>query len=149
MALDFNKFAEEGNHFINDLDKELGLKNRDRTARTLKAVMHTLRDMLSMTENVQLLAQLPMFLKAVYVENWKIKGKATKPKNLAEFIARVRMYDGKTAKQDFLDDEMAEGIICVVFLVFRRYVSDGEMEDIVGQLPKDIKTLVSNDILND
>ena len=86
MALNFNKFAADGNEFIKLLARELGYpKDLKRASRVLRSVLHAFRNQLTIEESVQLIAQFPMFLKAVYVQNWTLHKKGRKPKNLKDF----------------------------------------------------------------
>ncbi len=120
--------------------------NPERAGRILSSVLHGLRSMISVEESLQLIAQFPMFLKAVYVNGWSIKAKKDKIKNVEGFIDLIRSLDGKTSVYDFESDKIAEDYIYSTFLVLRRYVSSGEMEDIRDGLPKRLKGLIFNHI---
>lgn len=145
MALNFNQYATEGNTFLKEYAKEIGLSdNPDRAGRILSAILHGLRSIISVEESLQFISQLPMFLKAVYVNGWSIKAKKDKVKNVESFITLMRSFDSKTSLYDFESDEIAEDYIYTTFLVLRRYVSSGEMEDIRDGLPKRLKKLIFN-----
>ena len=74
MALNFDQFAAEGNSFMKEYAKELGLvENVDKAGRILTTILHGLREMVSTEESLQFIAQLPMCLKAVYVNGWALK----------------------------------------------------------------------------
>ena len=68
MALDFEKYAAKGNEFLNRLAENLGDEDRAHAARILRSTFRGLRNHLTVEESFQLLAQLPMALKSVYVE---------------------------------------------------------------------------------
>ena len=145
MALDFDKFATKGNKFLKDLAKQLGHpEDIPKAGRKLRAVLHATRDQLSMEESLQLLAQLPMFLKAVYVENWKSTRKKKGIKHVEDYLKEIQRYDFRTAKNDFTNEDEVENAAVVVFLCLRRYISLGEMEDIKAVLPKELKFLARN-----
>ncbi|MFD0863803.1 DUF2267 domain-containing protein [Sungkyunkwania multivorans] len=147
MALNFNKYAAEGNSFLKEYAKGLNLGEDTATAgRILSAVLHGLRDVISTEESLQLIAQFPMFLKAVYVQGWSSK-KKRKVKNMTDFIDRVRDYDGVTSVHDFKSDELAERYIDATFILLRRYISLGELEDIRTELPKDLKSMVYHNFM--
>ena len=88
MALNFNKYATEGNTFLKEYTKEMNLgKDTEKAGRILAAILHSLRDIITIEESLQFIAQLPMFLKAVYVNGWTLRGKKKlKIKQMAEFI---------------------------------------------------------------
>lgn len=147
MSLNFNQYAAEGNTFLKQYAKELNLsEDPKRAGRVLSSILHGLRSIISVEESLQLIAQLPMFLKAVYVNGWSIKAKKQRVKDVEGFIDLIRLIDGKTSLHDFESDEIAEEYIYSTFLVLRTYVSSGEMEDIRGELPKRLKGLIFDHI---
>jgi len=149
MALNFNQYATEGNTFIKEYAKQLNLgTDTDKAGRIFTAIMHALRDIIPPEESLQLMAQLPMFIKGVYVHGWKLKKKKPKIKHMAEFIDLVRKHDGPAAVNDFeYSDEVAERYINTTFIYLRKYISLGEMEDIRDGLPKDLKSMVYSNMM--
>ena len=144
MALNFNQYSTEGNTFIKDYAKQLSLeKHPDKAGRILTAILHSLREIIPVEESLQFIAQMPMFLKAVYVNGWTIKKQKPRVKNMEQFIELVRKFDGPASINDFgYEDELAEKYIDVTFIYFRKYVSLGEMEDIRAVLPKGLKSMI-------
>ena len=142
MALNFNQFATEANTFMKLYAKKLNLgTNLDKAARILSSVLHGLREVISVEESLQLISQFPMFLKAVYVNGWTLRRKR-KVKNMVDFIELIREFDGVTSMEDFESDEVAENYIDSTFIVLRKYISLGELEDIRTSLPKDLKSMI-------
>lgn len=142
MALNFNQYAAEGNTFMKAYAKELSLfEDHDQAGRILSTILHGIRSLISTEESLQLIAQLPMFLKAVYVNGWTIRTKKEKVKNMEDFINYLRSISGNTSLIDFYSDEIAEADVYSTFKMLRNYVSSGQMEDIIGQLPKQLKRL--------
>ena len=147
MSLNFNQYAAEGNTFLKQYAKELCLsEDPERAGRVLSSILHGLRSIISVEESLQIIAQLPMFLKATYVNGWSIKANKERVKDVEGFIDLIRSLDGNTSLHDFESDEIAEDYIISTFLVLRRYVSNGEMKDIRGELPKGLKNLIFNHI---
>lgn len=147
MALNFNQFAAEGNEFLKDYCKELMLDGDiDKAGRILSSILHGLREVISTEESLQLIAQFPMFLKAVYVNGWSTH-KKVKVKSMHDFIDLVRDFDGVTSMNDFSSTELAEQYINTTFLALRRYISSGELNDIRSGLPKDLKAMVYHRIV--
>ncbi len=145
MAPDFNKFAADGNRFLKELARELGYpEDTAKAGRVLRSTLHALRRVLTLEESIQLLAQLPMFLKAVYVESWTSKKKPKKIKHLADFYNEIRKIDKQTAQYDFHKEEDMDKALKVVFMALHKYVSRGELEDIRAVLPKDLKPMINN-----
>ena len=147
MALNFNHFAAEANKFMKSYTQELNLgDDREKAGRILSAVLHGLREVISVEESLQLIAQFPMFLKAVYVNGWT-SHKREKVKNMTEFIDLVRKFAGVTSVHDFESDDVAMSYIDSTFILLRQYVSLGELEDIRSELPRELKSMVYHDIM--
>lgn len=149
MALNFNQYATEGYTFLKDYTKEMNLGNdQDKAGRIFTAIMHALRDIIPTEESLQFIAQLPMFLKAVYVNGWTIKKKKPRVKHMAHFLDLVREHDGPAAINDFeYSDEVAERYVETTFIYLRKYVSMGEMKDIRDSLPKDLKSMIFSNLI--
>lgn len=147
MALNFNQFAAEADTFLKEYAKEMGMgKDTEKAGRVLSSILHALRDVISIEESLQLISQFPMFLKAVYVNGWTSK-KKSRIKTMPDFINLVRKYNGLTAMNDLGNDELAENYIDTTFIMLRKYISLGEMEDIRTHLPKQLKSMVYHNIM--
>jgi uncharacterized protein (DUF2267 family) len=149
MALNFNEYAKDGNTFLKEYAKEMNLgEDTQKAGRIFSSIMHALRDLISPQESLQFIAQLPMFLKAVYVNGWQMKKAKPKVKKMAEFIDLVRKHDGVAAVNDFeYNDEVAERYIDTTFIYLRKYISLGEMEDIRDGLPKELKSMIYSNLM--
>jgi len=149
MALNFNQYAQEGNTFLNEYAKQLGMgKDTEKAGRIFVSIMHALRELISVEESLQLIAQLPMFLKGAYVNGWNPGEKKPDIKHMDEFIELVKRFDGRSAIHDYGEEnDLAETYIDVTFLFLRRYVSLGEMEDIRNELPKDLKSMIYSNLM--
>jgi uncharacterized protein (DUF2267 family) len=146
MALNFNQFASEANLFLKAYTKKLNLEDTEQAGRILSSILHGLRDVISIEESLNLIAQFPMFLKAVYVNGWTTR-KKRKIKNMSDFIDLIRKYDGVTSVHDFESDDIAESYIFTTFVQLRKYISLGELEDIRTELPKDLKSMVYHNVM--
>lgn len=147
MALNFTQFAAEGNAFLKKYAKEMNLANNtDKAGRILSSILHALRDVITPEESLQLISQFPMFLKAVYVNGWTIQ-KRQKIKTMSEFIDLIRKHDGITSAHDFESNEVAENYIDTTFIILRKYISLGELEDLRTVLPKNLKSMIYQNIM--
>ena len=145
MALNFNQYATEGHTFLKDYAKEMDMvHDTNKAGRIFTAIIYALRDVISPKESLQLIAQLPMFLKGVYVNGWNMKKKKPKIKRMSGFLDLVYAYDWPAEVNDFeYSDKLAERYIDTTFSYLQKYVSPGEMEDIRDGLPKDLKRLIN------
>ena len=91
MSLHFEQYAAKGNEFLSVLANELELP-RDRSARILRSVLHVLRRHLSVEESLQVVSQLPMMLKAVYVDGWN-PSVPRRIKHIDEFLDEIKKED--------------------------------------------------------
>jgi len=140
MTLNFEKYAAKGNEFVNKVAMRLGdPANRDQAGRVLRCVLRTLRSHLTPEESLQLLSQLPMAIKSVYVEGWKIHHEFVRIKTIDDFSEEVMKEDGLAAWRDFSSVEEARDAIQAVMKTLADYVSAGELHDVVDLMPKEIK----------
>jgi uncharacterized protein (DUF2267 family) len=148
MALHFDKYAHEGNEFIHHLAKELGHQdNIGQTGIILRAVLHAFRDRITVSESLSFAAQLPMFLKAIYMDNWKYKEKPERIRTMDEFAKYVEEEQAKYGESKFNWEKSTTEIIEIVLSTLRkRYLSKGELEDVYAQLPEDIEQVLRHEV---
>ena len=138
MSLDFEKYAAKGNDFVHLVAEDLKVP-RDMAGRIIQAVLHALRNRLSHEESFQLIAQLPMALKGVYVDGWNFARVFTRISHVEDFLNEVRKEDGDRAGYDFGNNTKARLSVEAVFKALSYFVSEGEMNDIIDILPEKMK----------
>jgi uncharacterized protein (DUF2267 family) len=75
----------KGNEFLAKLAKNIGEENNlNFPFRILRSTLRVLRRYLTIEESMQLLAQLPIALKSIYVDGWKLHSKHDRIKTLEE-----------------------------------------------------------------
>ncbi|WP_372745549.1 DUF2267 domain-containing protein [Lutibacter sp.] len=146
MSLNFNQYAADANSFMKEYAEKLNIEDKEKAGRILSAILHGLREVISTEESLQLIAQLPMFLKAVYVNGWS-SHKKQRVKCMIEFIDLINRFDGVTAINDFESDKKTIQYIKITFLVLRKYISHGELKDIRTELPIELKSLIFEEFL--
>jgi uncharacterized protein (DUF2267 family) len=141
--MNFEKYASTGNEFLNEVAEELSIPgDKDTAGRILRAVLWTLRARLSQAESFDLIAQLPMMLKAVYVDGWRPGAVPDKHiRNVDDFVEAMMEHADQSALRDFPNPARARTCASAVFRVLKRHVSPGESKDIAGQLPKALQML--------
>jgi uncharacterized protein (DUF2267 family) len=138
MQINVNKYTAEANRFLHEVAAELGDPiSVDAAARVSVAVFHSLRERLSVDESFQLLAQLPMIMKGVYVDGWD-PSQQTDPLSLKNFISQLREHDRIAASRDFGTEEQAIRNIQAVLRVMAHYVSEEQMKIIKQKLPRPV-----------
>ena len=140
--MNFNKYVQDAEAFINEVALELGHPNdKAKAASVLRSVLHAFRDRITPVESWQLIAQLPMLIKAIYVDGWKIgNGNYRESRNFGDFIEAFREAD---LQQAYISDYEAKEAIQAVFRILKKHVSQGEIFDIIAVLPTEMKSLLA------
>jgi uncharacterized protein (DUF2267 family) len=133
----FDRTLHKTHTWLKEIMETLGIKDRHRAYMALRAVLHALRDRLTVEEAAQLGAQLPMLIRGLYYEGWDPTGKPLKERHKEEFLAHVAR-ELRTPSGPALDPEAA---VRAVFGVLAHRVTEGELADIVGLLPKELRAL--------
>lgn len=135
MAVEFNHYAEKGNEILAQLDKELGGQGREHAGRVLRCVLHAIRNRISPEESLQLIAQLPMALKGLYVDGWKMSTIHKDVKTLDDLSDEIIAECGRTAWRDFSSKADAMLALRSVMKILSRFISAGEWKDIAAVMP--------------
>jgi uncharacterized protein (DUF2267 family) len=90
---------------------------------------------------MHLVSNLPMILKGIYVDGWKITKDAFHADTLDEFLEEVREHARVYPGRDFGDNQMTREKVQAVTRVLRKYVDEGEMHHIRQQLPEGVAVL--------
>jgi uncharacterized protein (DUF2267 family) len=131
----FDSTFQTTNIWLNDIRKRLGGPDHRRAYHALRAVLHALRDRLTVEEAAALGAQLPMLVRGFYYEGWHPHGKPIKERKKEEFLAHIA--------RDFEYDPAInpEQITRAVFGVIAAHVTAGEIISIERCLPAEIRSL--------
>jgi len=131
----FDSTIQTTNVWLNDFMERMGWQDRNRAYHAFRAVIHALRDRLSIQQVAALGAQLPMLMRGFYYEGWHPGGKPVKERKKGEFLAHVE----KELQNDF--DTDPELVVRGVFQVLAQHVSPGEVDTIRHLLPEEIRSL--------
>ena len=134
----FDKALHKAHVWLNDIAAEMGEgTTRQQAYPAMRAMLHALRDRLTVDEAAQLAAQLPVLVRGIYFEGWDPTKTPLKVRHRDEFIRLVRDYLGKT---DNVDPALAAK---AVFATLRKHVTQGEIEDVLSELPGEIRELLA------
>jgi len=130
----FDKTLQNTYLWLKDIMEDLG-PDRHVAYRVLGAVLHALRDRLTVDEAAHLGAQLPLLVRGIYFDQWHPAGKPNKIRDRDEFLQRIgeelrdiRPVDPEDAARS-------------VFKTVSRHISAGEVEDVYSSLPQTIRQL--------
>ncbi|MEF2550090.1 DUF2267 domain-containing protein [Aurantimonas sp. A2-1-M11] len=132
----FTRSAEQAQHWVNELRDDLGWTGEKDAYRLLRAVLHALRDWLSLEEVADLSAQLPMMIRGVFFENWQpsLIWQVT-DRSKDDFTLRVQKEFGSEAMDD------PDKAVAAVFRLIDKHISPGEARQVRGQLRKSLQGL--------
>jgi uncharacterized protein (DUF2267 family) len=147
-ALNFEKYAEEGNRFINDVADELGA-SRNTAARITKAVLHAVRDRLSADDAVEFAQGLPMALKGVFIDQWDISDNPVVIRRAHDFLDYIYYKDEFTAAFDFPSEDSVEEGLRGVFNVLECYMDEGQIEQVKMIMGDHITRLIEGEMYYD
>lgn len=131
----FDTTLQKTNEWLGELMEELHWDDRRRAYRGLKAVLHALRDRLSVEEASHLAAQLPLLVRGFYYEGWHPADKPLKERSREQFLAHVTQELNR-------DPGVDPGRLCrAVFELLERHLTGGEINDVKQSLPSGIREL--------
>jgi uncharacterized protein (DUF2267 family) len=133
----FDTTVQATNIWLKDIMERLGWEDHYRAYHALRAVLHALRDRLTVDQAAALAAQLPMLIRGFYFEGWHPHGKPVKDRHKAEFLSHIL-----AAFRDDVDID-PERVTRAVFQVLSKHVTEGEIESLKRGLPAELRTLWS------
>lgn len=132
----FDETIQQTNETLKEIERAFAWQDRrNQSYGALRAVLHTLRDRLTIEEASELAENLPMLIRGIFYEGWQ-PSKVPKKLDKEEFLQEVR------TKFRFSLEGDIQMVIEVVLLALKKYIGQGEAEDIVGILPKDLAKMV-------
>jgi uncharacterized protein (DUF2267 family) len=131
-----DRSVQKTHEWLNELAAELGTD--ERTAwRILRAYLQVLRDRLTIDEGAQLAAQLPQLLRGVFYEGFDPGRQPEKIRDREVFLARL----GERAQ---IEDATAVATAAATATgVLRRHIAAGEIDDVLSQLPAEIREVLA------
>jgi uncharacterized protein (DUF2267 family) len=130
----FDETLHKTNTWLKEIANAIAL-DRHGAYQVLRAVLHCLRDRLTINEAAQLGDQLPMLVRGIYYEAWRPAGKPEKIRSRDEFLGAIAQ---RIAMKESIDPEAAAR---AVFRTLEKHVSPGEVRDVMQVLPEDIRAL--------
>lgn len=132
----FDTAVQKGNIWLKDIEKAGSLRSRFQAYAALRSVLHALRDCLPTAEAVKFSAQMPLMVKGVFFDGWKVS-----PKPLR--LSREEFYDyvrGGLKDQTGVDPAVA---LKAVLSALHRHISPSVLETLQPVLPREVHAAVS------
>ena len=131
----FNKTLQKTSVWLNEIMNETDIEDSHQAYTALRAVLHALRDRLTVDEAIDLGAQLPMLIRGFYYEGWTRSGKPLKYRHRDDFLDEV------AKNLPGINDDDLEIIIQAVFKVLTHQITGGEIDQVKHQLPSEVREL--------
>jgi uncharacterized protein (DUF2267 family) len=133
----FDETLQKTNLWLKQIEAELG-PDRSRSYHALRAVLHCLRDRLSVDQAAHLAAQLPMLVRGIYYEAYRPAGKPEKVRSRDEFLEHVSRHLTNIRPIG------ADDAVRAVFGTLGHHCDPGEIRNVIEALPIEIRTLWPN-----
>jgi uncharacterized protein (DUF2267 family) len=130
----FDSTLQKTNTWLRETMDELSTEDRHLAYEGLRAVLHALRDRLTVNEAADLGAQLPMLIRGLYYEGWRPS--ARHKADVGEFLTSIRTHMGRG-----LGGPPPRDVARAIFRVLELHVTPGELEDVKGCLPTEVRDL--------
>jgi uncharacterized protein (DUF2267 family) len=128
--------VEKTHIWLKEVAEELGDADRQYAYRALRAVLHSLRDRLTVEVAAKLAAQLPTLIRGIYYEDWV-------PSRTPLAIHDVGAFLDHVASEGRMAGETEASIaVTAVARVLRAHVSPGEIDDVLAVLPDRFRALI-------
>ena len=134
----FDTTVDKTNRILRQIEDAYGWpkERRNQSYAALRAVLHALRDRLTVDETAHFAAQLPMLVRGLYYDGWD-PSRVPKKMHRDDFLDQIRGEMPPYEVEGGLD-----GLVRTVAQAIRLYVSDGEWEDVKAGMPKDLATML-------
>jgi uncharacterized protein (DUF2267 family) len=133
----FDTTVQKTNRLLKEIEERYGWPEdrRVQSYHALNAVLHALRDRLTVEEAAQFAAQLPMLVRGMYYDGWD-PSRVPEKTGRDEFLNRVRQ------EFTYAVDGGTEQLVQTVVQALRHHVSEGEWRDIKSSMPRDLAAVL-------
>lgn len=121
--------------WLSHISQQMGWEDPEKSYRTLRAVLHALRDWLPPEEAVELGGRLPTLVRGIYFEDWHPADKPLGYRSKDEFLERVR----RAAPE--LEAREAERAVRAVFDELSTELGEGEVNHAREAMPAEVRAL--------
>jgi uncharacterized protein (DUF2267 family) len=132
----FDKTLQESNLWLKELMAALHTNDRDLAFHVLRATLHAIRDRIGPENAVHLGAQLPMLLRGLYYEGFRLGQSSSTERHLSAFLEHVR-----SELRPSLALDIANAVKCV-FWVMSDKIDPREVAKISRILPAELRELL-------
>ena len=129
-----SRSVQETDLWLKELAEDMRLENQSQAYGALRAVLHALRDRLTVDMAAHLASQFPLVVTGIFFDGWKPAQSPTSSiQTRADFIEAVR--ERAHGHGEFDPNHAAISVLRLL----EKKVSPGQIEKVVDQLPADLK----------
>lgn len=131
----FDRSVQEANIWLKELMAKLETDDRHVAYRALRASLHALRDRIGPENAVHFGAQLPMLLRGLYYEGWRMSATPSRERHWQAFLDHVaRELDARRDVDPGTAARASFDVVC-------DHVDAGEVAKVVEMFPKELRVL--------
>lgn len=134
----FARTLNKSQEWIKEMHHELKWMTGDSLYHLLRAVLHSLREQLTINEAAHFSAQLPLLLRGTFYEGWDPQSNLRNAANRDDFLQIVKNKMSPVGIPNF---DLEQGV-STALSVIKKHISSGEMEDLVGMLNPSLKNFI-------
>jgi uncharacterized protein (DUF2267 family) len=131
----FDTTVQETNLWLKSLMAHMHSEDRHLAYLALRSTLHARRDRLGPENAVHLAAQLPMLVRGLYFEGWRMAGTPTKERTRADFLEHVR---SELPRGSAIDPNLAAR---AVFEVLVEKLDRGQIDKVIDRMPAELREL--------
>ncbi len=125
--------AQAAAQWVDDLDRRLGWRERDKVYLALVATLHALRDSLPPQEAVFLAEYLTPLVRGLYYEGWRMTKAPRGAKTRDAFLERIR--DGVHHDAGIDADEVGHAVLALL----AAHLPAAEFENVKAATPRELR----------
>ena len=134
MPATVSRSVQQIQQWLKELRDNGDFTDLDQALAVLRAVLHELRNRLTLEEAVDLGAQLPLLVRGIYYEGWQPHRVPHKVRTRQKFVDEV----ATSLLPHVVPPERA---VRDVLALLAHHCDPGEIADVIGQLPAELKEL--------
>lgn len=133
----FNTTVDKTNRVLNQIEEKCGWTKdqRNRSYAAVRAVLHAIRDRLTVDECAQFAAQLPLLLRGVFYDGWN-------PSSVPIKADKEAFFDRVLREFPFELDCDVEELTHTVVETLKQYVTEGEWDHVRTSMGRKLASVV-------
>jgi uncharacterized protein (DUF2267 family) len=131
----FDSTVQQTNLWLKDIMDRIVTDDRHLAYQVLRATIHTIRDRIGPENAVHFGAQLPMLIRGLYYDGWRMVNEPTRTRHLEDFLDDVEYEMRRKLGQD------REKIVKGVFQVIAARIDPGEIDKLINLFPENLRPL--------